>query len=60
MKFGPKTIMRFECRQCDEVEMIKLGDLPTTPGGKFILPSTGQCIRCLNVIDMTVREEDQN
>ena len=59
-KFGPETKVRFECRQCNKIEIIKFGDIPTTPKGTFIIPLTAQCIECLEVISCEIRDEDQD
>ncbi len=58
-KFGPETKVRFECEKCDKVELVRLGDMRTTPKGTFILPLTVQCVECLGVVDCIVRDEDQ-
>jgi hypothetical protein len=58
-KFGPKTKVRFECDSCEKKELVTLGDLPTTPKGKFIKVPTLWCMDCLCVATCVVREEDQ-
>lgn len=58
--FGPETKVRFECKKCNKVELVKLGDMPTTPKGTFIMPVTVQCITCLDIVSCVVRDEDQD
>jgi hypothetical protein len=58
-KFGPDTVVRYGCEECDKVELVKLGDIQTTPEGTFIMPTTVQCITCLNEIFGVIYDEDQ-
>ena len=58
-KFGPETVARIECGKCNTSELVRLGDLPRTPGKLFMLPITAQCITCLSVVSCEILDEDQ-
>ncbi len=57
-KFSPKTKMQVTCSRCDETEMIMLGDLPTSPGGKFLFTGQFTCFHCLGGACGEIREEN--
>ena len=55
MKFTPDMIMTLECEPCGLKEEVRLGDMPATPKGTFMLPQQVQCIKCLRVVNTVVR-----
>ena len=59
MKFGPETIARIKCEKCDTEERVKLGDMPHSPGGSFIMLGGVQCVTCLGEVFCSIYLEDQ-
>jgi len=56
-RFSPNTIINLNC-DCGQNETIKLGDLPHTPGGKFVMPITMQCGSCLRCVSCEIHEDE--